>query len=123
VYFQLVAVFLQRGEVHAFGNDLTSSSNRCTIFRPLALQPLDDLHAGDQTLLAGFEILNIGDLRVELDDLLPEEVVLLDLGVGPTRVDELPTMTRITEANTAAPAATRNSRRRTLRSCSRREVG
>ena len=88
MYFQLVAVLLQLREVHAFGNDLHEFVEQMHDFRPLALQPLDDLHARDQTLLAGFEILNIGDLRVELDDLLLEEIVLLDLSVGPARVHE-----------------------------------
>jgi len=87
--------------------------------RALALQLLDDFHARDQPLLAGLEILDVGDLRVELDDLLLQEIVLLVLGIDPVRVEELAARVKITAAKTAPPAATMNSRRRTLRSCSR----
>ena len=55
---------------------------------PLALQLLDDLHARDQPLLAILEILDVGDLRIELDDLLLQEVVLLVLRIDPAGVDD-----------------------------------
>ncbi len=56
---------------------------------PLALQFLDDFHARDQALLAVLEILNVGDLRIELDDLLFQQIVLFVLRIDPARVQKL----------------------------------
>ncbi len=57
--------------------------------RALALQLLDDFHAGDQALLAVLEILDVRDLGIELDDLFLQEIVLLVLRVDPAGVDDL----------------------------------
>ena len=117
---ELVAGFLDLRQIDALRHRLHQFIEQVHDFGPLALQFLDDFHARDQALLAILEILDVGDLRIELDDLLLQKIVLLVLRIGPAGVQQLAAARRITTAaNTAPPRATMNSRRRTLRSCSR----
>jgi len=73
MYSQLVAVLCQLREYtpsersHEFVEQMHD-------FGPLRLQPLMISMRADQTLLRVFEILNIGNLRIELDD-SSEEIV------------------------------------------------
>ena len=76
-------------QIDALGHRLHDFIEQVHDLGPLALQFLDDFHARDQPLLAVLEILDVGNLRVELDDFIPQQSVLLVLGVGPARVQEL----------------------------------
>jgi hypothetical protein len=57
--------------------------------RPLTLQFLDDFHARHQALLAVFEVLNVGDLGIQLHNLFFQKIVLGVLSIDPARVQQL----------------------------------
>ena len=86
---QLGSVLLDLREINPVRDLLHQLVEQMHHLGPAALQLLDDLHARDQALLAILEILNVGDLRVELDDLLLQEIVLLVLRIDPARVNDL----------------------------------
>ena len=89
VDFELVAGLLDLREVDALRHRFHQFVEQMHDLGPLALQLLDDFHARNQPLLAVLEILDVGDLRVELDDLLLQQIVLLVLRIDPARVQEL----------------------------------
>ena len=60
------------------GSVLTSSSNRCTISGRERCSCVDDLHARKQALALRFESVDLGDLLVELGDLVAQD---LDCGL------------------------------------------
>ena len=89
LHLELLAGFLDLREVDALGNGLHELVEQMHDLGPFALQLLDDFHARDQALLAILEILNVGDLRVELDDLLFQKIVLRVLRIDPAGIQKL----------------------------------
>ncbi len=85
---ELVAGLLDLRQVNALGHRFHDFVEQVHDLGPLALQFLDDFHARNQALLAVLEILDVGDLRIELHDLLLQQIVLLVLRIDPARVQK-----------------------------------
>jgi hypothetical protein len=84
---ELLAGFLDLREEDAFRHRLHQLVEQMHDLRALALQFLDDFHARHEPLLAVFQILNVGDLRIELENLFLQKSVLLVLPLYPAAVE------------------------------------